>query len=327
MDVPITSRNGSPSVGLRSTPGRRLLFNGEDMTDSFTKLASTIISSSIWSEDDKTRILWVTMLALCDADGFVAGTVPGLAAMARMSKKAIERSLVKLEAPDPDSRTKANDGRRLMPMDGGWLVLNYSLYRNRERSVHRKAYLREYQRVYMQSVRQEKSNKCLTGVQPSASSSDLSSSVPDLGGSGGAPSPVEELKTFGELNKVRLTQAEYDKVVAAQGKERADAGIEILDTYIGGGKGKKYTCHYAVLKKDSWVWREVDSRFPAMKQGNKPIEGLTLAELEYLKQARSIMYGSGSYLTSDLERFWLKVKDALGKDSMWRIKQAARQRE
>ena len=147
------------------------------MNDGFTKLVSTIIGSSIWSEDDKTRILWITMLALCDADGFVSGTVPGLAAMARMKIPQVQSSLAKLEAPDADSRTKDNEGRRVIPIEGGWIVLNYAKYRDRDRAEKRKEYLRNYQRDYMRTVRQEKSNESLTNVQPSASASASTSVV------------------------------------------------------------------------------------------------------------------------------------------------------
>lgn len=97
----------------------------------FTKLYSDIITSSIWSEDDHTRILWVTMLALADAEGFVPGSIPGLAPVARLTTEACRQSMAKLEAPDADSRTKDHDGRRVEPCDGGWMILNYAKFRSR----------------------------------------------------------------------------------------------------------------------------------------------------------------------------------------------------
>jgi len=160
---------------------RGLLFAGCGMGEGFTKLASSIISSSIWSEDDKTRILWITMLALADADGFVSGTCPGLAAMARMTAKQVRTSLDKLLDIDPESRTKDNDGRRLAEVEDGWFILNYSKYRDKDRLERRKEYLRQYQREYMRNVRQEKSNECLTSVQPSASASSSSPSESEGG--------------------------------------------------------------------------------------------------------------------------------------------------
>ena len=97
----------------------------------YSKLWSDIILSSVWSEDDKTRILWITLLALANAVGFVSSSLPGLATAARMSIEDCQIALQKLSSPDPHSRTKDHEGRRIVAADGGWLILNYRLYRDR----------------------------------------------------------------------------------------------------------------------------------------------------------------------------------------------------
>jgi hypothetical protein len=97
----------------------------------FTKLFSSIVLSSIWSEDDKTRLVWITLLALSNADGYVSASLPGLASTARVSIPDCECALQKLAAPDPYSRNKDHEGRRIEAVDGGWLILNYRLYRDR----------------------------------------------------------------------------------------------------------------------------------------------------------------------------------------------------
>jgi hypothetical protein len=96
----------------------------------YTKLFSNIVASTIWREDDKTRILWITLLALSDKDGFVGGSIPGLADMARMSIADCEQGLQKLQQPDPYSRTLDHEGRRIEVVDGGWLILNRAKYRD-----------------------------------------------------------------------------------------------------------------------------------------------------------------------------------------------------
>ena len=92
----------------------------------FTKLFSSIVTSSIWSEDDKTRIMWITMLAMADAQGRVDGAVPGMADMARMSVADAEEAIGKLCGPDPYSRTADHEGRRLRAIPGGWEVLAWT---------------------------------------------------------------------------------------------------------------------------------------------------------------------------------------------------------
>jgi hypothetical protein len=112
----------------------------------FTKLFSSIVTSSIWSEDDKTRIMWVTMLATADADGHVDGAIPGMAAVARMTVEDAERAIAKLEAPDPYSRTADHEGRRIERAPGGWKILNYQQYRQRgqDKDGSRAKYMRNY---------------------------------------------------------------------------------------------------------------------------------------------------------------------------------------
>lgn len=95
----------------------------------FTKLFSSIITSTIWTEDDQTRIVWITMLALADRNGEVQGSVPGLARLAGVPVDACRAALATFLAPDPDSRTKDDEGRRIEEIDGGWLLLNYAKYR------------------------------------------------------------------------------------------------------------------------------------------------------------------------------------------------------
>ena len=114
----------------------------------FTKLFSEIITSSIWSEDDKTRIVWVTMLASCDAQGIVRASVSGLAHIARVNKESCLRALEVLSSPDSDSRSPEFEGRRITKVDGGWIILNHTKYRNARNADERKSYMAKYMREY-----------------------------------------------------------------------------------------------------------------------------------------------------------------------------------
>jgi hypothetical protein len=108
----------------------------------FTKLFGTLITSTIWREDDKTRVVWITMLALADRNGEVGASVPGLAAMANVETEQCRAALAVLASPDLDSRTQEHEGRRIEAIDGGWKLLNYAKYRELGRSVDRTEYLR-----------------------------------------------------------------------------------------------------------------------------------------------------------------------------------------
>lgn len=114
--------------------------------DTFTKLFSGIIASTVWQEPDSTRLTWITMLAMADKDGVVAASVPGLAHMARVSLPQCEAALATFLAPDPYSRTPDHDGRRIEACDGGWRLLNHALYRGKRDDEDRRARQREWDR-------------------------------------------------------------------------------------------------------------------------------------------------------------------------------------
>ncbi len=118
------------------------------MTGGYTKLFSSIITSTIWQEDNPTRILWITMLALSDMDGKVEGSIPGLAKMAGITIAECEISLQKLMSPDPYSRTKEHEGRRVLEVDGGWLLLNRAKYRDKRDPEKRREQTRDAVRRY-----------------------------------------------------------------------------------------------------------------------------------------------------------------------------------
>ena len=89
----------------------------------YTKLFNSIITSTIWNEDDKTRIVWITMLALADQNGEVQGSIPGLARLAGVSIEDAEIAINKFLSPDSYSRTPDNEGRRICIV----AVLNYAV--------------------------------------------------------------------------------------------------------------------------------------------------------------------------------------------------------
>lgn len=99
------------------------------LVGNFVKLYGSIVTSSVWGESAPTRIVWLTMLAIADVNGGVAGSVPGLARIANVTIPECEAALAVLEAPDEYSRTEENEGRRIREVRGGWMVLNYKLYR------------------------------------------------------------------------------------------------------------------------------------------------------------------------------------------------------
>lgn len=116
------------------------------MSDSYTKLFSSITASTIVSEPLATRWLWVTMLAMADVNGDVHASIPGLARIANITVHEVEVALTCFLTPDAYSRTKDNEGRRIEVIDGGWKLLNHAKYRKIRSAEERREYMREYMR-------------------------------------------------------------------------------------------------------------------------------------------------------------------------------------
>lgn len=111
----------------------------------YTKLFNSILASTVWREPMETRIVWITLLAMADKDGIAEGSVPGLADFARIPVEATREALVRLSSPDPDSRSKDNEGRRIQAVDGGWQLLNHAKYRAKMGADERREYNRTKQ--------------------------------------------------------------------------------------------------------------------------------------------------------------------------------------
>lgn len=122
---------------------------------SFTKLFSSITDSSVWQESSDVRVVWVTLMAMSDPLGRVHAAIPGLARRANVSREATEKALAVFLSPDPDSRSKDHDGRRIEEISGGWRLLNYATYREMRDEEARK----EKNRIYQERFRSKTESK------------------------------------------------------------------------------------------------------------------------------------------------------------------------
>lgn len=119
----------------------------------YTKLFGSILDSSIWRESKETRLVWITMLAMCDRDGTVSAAVPGLADRAKVSLEECLAALKTLSEPDPWSRSADHEGRRIQAVDGGWKIINHEKYRNKMSLEDRREYYRKKKQEYRDKQR------------------------------------------------------------------------------------------------------------------------------------------------------------------------------
>lgn len=124
----------------------------------FVKLDCGILESSLWDDRD-TRDVFITALLMAEPVelaepmpqievdslehtgfvvppgwyGFIRAAGPGIIRRSLVaSNEAGMRALKELGSPDRSSRTPDHDGRRLVRIDGGFVVLNWEKYRARD---------------------------------------------------------------------------------------------------------------------------------------------------------------------------------------------------
>jgi len=229
----------------------------------YTPLFGSIVRSSIWDEDNATRIVWITMLALAEADGTIEGSIKGMAHEARVTLTECKTALEILKAPDPYSKTTDNDGRRIREIDGGWLVLNHKLYREKAKS--RAGYMRQYREEKKKEHEEEKKensniNSYSNNVTP-CNTSVTGVTVTD--------SPLPPTKKR-HLDFVMLTDDEYKKLIEKLGQNRTEQYIERLNNYVG-SKGKRYKSHYhTILNWSSKDNEERGSKIGSSSENDEP---------------------------------------------------------
>jgi hypothetical protein len=115
----------------------------------WTPLFSKVVDSSLWEEPDYVVKIFITMLALKDADQVVRYNAYGIAQRARKTEKEVLDALKILSSPDKKRiEPQPFDGRRVEKVEGGWLLLNGLVYQEMMRGINRKEYKAAKQREY-----------------------------------------------------------------------------------------------------------------------------------------------------------------------------------
>ena len=154
----------------------------------YSKLFSSILNSSVWSEDSDTCKVWITLLAMQDREGYVFGSPAGIARIAALPPVVVDAALQKFLSPDPESadltRAPENEGCRIEIIPGGWRLLNAEHYRDlgaqeerRNQDRKRKARQRERAGVTVTPARDKSHDaRDVSRLVPSNPPSDSSSS-------------------------------------------------------------------------------------------------------------------------------------------------------
>lgn len=126
----------------------------------FVKLDCGILNSTLWFERE-AREIFITALLMAQPReysepvpeiaiseiretgwsappgwyGFVHAASSGIVRRAGMELQAGMEALQRLASPEPSSRSPEHDGRRMIRVSGGFLILNYQKYREKDHTA------------------------------------------------------------------------------------------------------------------------------------------------------------------------------------------------
>ena len=87
-------------------------------------------------------------IILADKSGVVDMTPEAISRRTTIPIEIIVEGIMHLEAPDPESRSPAEEGRRIAPLSPdrtwGWQIVNYQHYRNLRSTEERRQYHQQY---------------------------------------------------------------------------------------------------------------------------------------------------------------------------------------
>lgn len=155
------------------------------MRHPYTPVFRDFLTSSMWATDPATRCVWIWFLLMADPEGFVVGTVPGVAQQAGVTLEQAKTAVDLLEGPDPYSSTPDFDGRRVVKVPRGWHIVNFVTYRERAKLEAEKARKRTWA--------QKKRSTQLELPFPTLDSVDAASTCVDSSETLDAPKPKPKL--------------------------------------------------------------------------------------------------------------------------------------
>jgi hypothetical protein len=108
----------------------------------YTPIFSNVFSGTLCGKYPDTAV-WMFMLALADRSGEVDKTAEYIAFVTGMPIELLKQGIEALSQPDPHSRTKTRDGRRIELIDPqrpwGWRIINHGKYREKARLYNKNA--------------------------------------------------------------------------------------------------------------------------------------------------------------------------------------------
>lgn len=123
----------------------------------YSKIFVSMYDGSLATEGPwQALVTFQQMLILANRYGIVDMTAEAISRRTTIPLEVIEKGIPVLEAPDPTSRTDAEEGRRIMRLQPdrpwGWQIVNFETYNAIRTEEDRRDYMRKYMRERRKSL-------------------------------------------------------------------------------------------------------------------------------------------------------------------------------
>lgn len=112
------------------------------MSDGYTPVFGSVFTGTLHGRWPDTG-LWLCLLAMSNKHGEVDCTPQYIASATGLEVAEVTACIERFMQPDAYSRSRGEEGRRLIPLDSsrpwGWKIVNHSVYRERARKQARQA--------------------------------------------------------------------------------------------------------------------------------------------------------------------------------------------
>lgn len=125
----------------------------------YGKIWKSMFEGSLYDAGWEAIVTFMVLITFANKTGEVDITVSALSGKTTIPKEHLENGLAILMEPDTLSRTKEDDGRRLVLIDEdrpwGWRIVNYEKYSNARDMAAIRQYWAEEQKVRRRKKREE----------------------------------------------------------------------------------------------------------------------------------------------------------------------------
>lgn len=154
----------------------------------YAKVFTSIFSGSMQGKSDLI-LVFINLLCHSNKDGIVDIHWRNIAFETGLGEERTKAALTELESPDPDSRRRNDEGRRIVRLDPertwGWEIVNYTHYSEMITREHRRKYMKDLMREKRKLTNANVSKSLANVYTDTDTSISLSSSFLQEGDVGG----------------------------------------------------------------------------------------------------------------------------------------------